>query len=169
MPEFFAKDAPGIDGAKKNKGDIPAEGTKKMDIAPSKGTIPTVKEVGKKPPVSPKGTTPLIEGVAITQEEATPLIEGASLRRLRRGPAEKPIETAAQPSDVEDPSLRANAPALIAPSSAKGLIKSWVIPEYRAVEGSLSREMVTTLEAQYITLVSIITLITSPLYIVFIF
>ena len=84
---------------------------------------------------------------------------------MRRGLAERPIKAVSQSSSV----LRANAPALTAPNSAKDLIKSWVIPEYRAVEDSLSRERITDLAAQHITSVSIVSLTPSSSNVVFAF
>lgn len=156
VPTFFDQSTSADEGAKKSKNDVPAEGTKSIGVAPSKGISADTKEVGNKPPVVPKEAAPLIKGVAITQEETAPLIEGASLRRLSRGPAERPIEAAAQPSKVGDPALRANAPALTAPNSAIDLIKSWVNPEYRVVEDTLSRERIIDLATQHITSVSIV-------------
>ena len=107
IPNLVDQSSSANEEAKKNKKDIPAEGLKSKDVSSSQNISTITKEASMKPPVVQKEAAPLIEGVVVSQEETAPLIEGASLKRLRRGLPERPIEVVVPSPSV----LTANTPA----------------------------------------------------------
>ena len=82
------------------------------------------------------------------------MIEGTPPKTLRRGFAEKTIDSAAQPTGVRISYLRVVSPAILTPSLAKILIKSGTLPDYRAVENITPRDKVVNLVAQHLASVS---------------
>ena len=76
-PPALFDDITSAAGAKKSKTDVP-EGTKKVDVAPSKTT--------EKPPVAPSKKIAPVEVITISPTKSSSLVEAAEvpLRRLRK-------------------------------------------------------------------------------------
>jgi len=150
-PAFFDKSTSATGEVKKNKEDVPHEGTKNIDVSSSIAA----KEAGKKPPVAPSkivAISPSSDVIVISPVKTTSLAENAPspLRRLKNISSEKPVEPTSQPSNIEG-----DIPTFVPSRSTVGLVRSWTIPGVQGIEDTLSREIITTLAAQHIASVII--------------